>query len=601
MAGLGMASAGMQGLANDLSTSPEDLNPVVTPTTPEISVLGESSPPPAAREKPLLDFKGNPLGSIGAVLMNVADGAQGRPLFTEQLEERRALSKQQELKKLEVGVNGIAKGLELMKNAPPGMRETYAKQFGQLFENILPGFTETLIEGSKQPDTTMAEIAALGEHGKDLVLTAGSVEGARELATDPSYMKFKNQEADIRRGPEISEAFQAVTDLLAERQDGNEALRKAASDGWTLSDLQNPEMLKLFGLNKNHLATIARNPEIQSQLRPFGFIPSADLDEIAKTGITTKTPSQIAREQAAKTRASETEKIVAYQNPDTGEVMRRRQGDAAALKAEGFQPVVTGRTEQDARARVEQKREGEDSAPINGFISSALGLDPNTSVSEARDKGINLDVKDKDIRQLTTLEAGFNLANDTVQRAKMLVRNNPDVNTWGASLSATFGNLRANVTSVGKLLGADVADKVNEEFERADLGKIMDDQGVQASELRSLVLDLAYMAAVSRGQEGRGLSDNDVKRFSQIIGSSQADPDQFEAILDSVIVRFDKAYRENFKSTIRKDPGSQLPDVQAAESLMKRIEANEEVSAEDLQKLTPRARKEMRLMLESPG
>lgn len=551
------------------------------------------------REEPLIDPSKNPLGAIGAVLQNVSRGARGQRLYTDELRDQRMLREQRELQRLTVGVDAMTKGIELMNNTPAAQRAEVAQQYGQLFEQVLPGFTETLLSGARKPRDLMTTMEVLGEHGDTLVRLGGDLDTALELSQDTALIKRLDLQADRRNAPEITMAFKRAQEVLQSSPQGNEILTKAAADGWTLSDLQDPAIQKALGLTPSHVNTIMRSPDVQSNLRPFGFIPTSDLDEQAKQRAGQKSLDRIAAEERAKTTAREGAETIAFQNIQTGAVEYAAKAQQEAMRARGFEPVITGRTEQDLASREERRREGKETAPVNPYITSVLGKDPETSIADFRAEGGNPNVPDADIRSLQTLETGLKNTDQTIERIKSIVtESDGDANTWGAQVAGILANLRTNVGSIARAFGSDFNFDIDKELAKYD--GTMRELGVQGAELQSLVMDLSYMAAVSRGQEGRGLSDNDVKRFSKIVGTSTADPVAFTRVLDSVVTRFDQSFRNQFESVVRKRPESMLPDIAAAESLAERFEGmTNDQAAREIAKLSPRARRELKLMLEA--
>lgn len=76
--------------------------------------------------------------------------------------------------------------------------------------------------------------------------------------------------------------------------------------------------------------------------------------------------------------------------------------------------------------------------------------------------------------------------------------------------SKVYQNVEEGLKSLG------VPTEKTREFEN-----IFEKNSIDSSKMKSQILDLAYQAARIRGQEGRGLSDRDVKIFSEIIGSNK--------------------------------------------------------------------------------
>lgn len=580
------------GFAPDENTSPVASPSIAAPARPTIDPFGTG---PAQREAPIIDGKKNPLQAIGAVLLNVQRGINGDKLYTDDLRDKRNQEDLLNLKKLDVGITALAKGMELLKKTPAAQRQLIAKQYGKLYEHILPGFTDTLEQATLQPDMTAEQLSVLGEHGKELIVLGGDLEGALKLAREPKIIKQLDATADARNAPDISQAFQRAKDLLSKDPGANQLLEKVAQDGFTLAELQDPQVQQGLGLTQGMVNSIARNKEIQSSLRPFGFIPLSDADAAAKARAGDKPLSQISAEAAAQQSAKENAKMIAFIGTD-GTIRRAPQGQAAELAAQGFQPVVTGRTQQDveenARRRVTGKQEGEDLTPLDPYIVRNTGLPATTTVGEFRAQGGSGQIDPSIVRELQSVQTAVKNTSDTISRMKQLVASNPDVNALGPQLTEFSQNLRADITSVGKALGVKWLDQLDKQI--ADHLPQVRDAGIKSAEMQSLVFDLAYISAVARGQHGQGLSNKDVERFAKIIGVAQADPKQLRAVLDSVEARLDTAFRNKFETAVGVRPRSVLPDIQEAEALGERVARGERVDPSIIKTLTARQVESMR-------
>ena len=66
--------------------------------------------------------------------------------------------------------------------------------------------------------------------------------------------------------------------------------------------------------------------------------------------------------------------------------------------------------------------------------------------------------------------------------------------------------------------------------------------GIRTNEMKSKLLDLAYVVAAARGQTGRALSDKDVARFLKILGTDRADYRSVVATLTGVKERLAEEY-----------------------------------------------------------
>ena len=264
-------------IVDDSVAVPPPASPVDSPK-PALDPFGVDQP------DPVLEASKSPLGAIGAVLLNFQRGMSGDKLYTDELKDRRQQREAMELKKLETGTEAMSRGLQLMKNVPSAQRGQVAQQYGKLFEHFLPGFTDTLIKASEQPQATAAQIAALGEHAAQLISIAGDVPGALKLSQNTEFMKQLDEQADRQNAPDIAQAFKRAVDVLKQTPGTNALLEQTAKNGWTLAELQDPKVQQGLGLTPSMVNTISRNKEVQSMLRPYGFIPQADADKAAEAG-----------------------------------------------------------------------------------------------------------------------------------------------------------------------------------------------------------------------------------------------------------------------------------------------------------------------------
>jgi hypothetical protein len=126
----------------------------------------------------------------------------------------------------------------------------------------------------------------------------------------------------------------------------------------------------------------------------------------------------------------------------------------------------------------------------------------------------------------------------------------PDANTAVGELLGSIANVKANVGAAARALGIDPEKSYTEDgirygFNEDHFSDIFDEFAVKSAVNKSRILDLAYLAAARRGQEGKGLSDRDVKTFSEIIGGSgppKARYAKLEAYLNGTVEEFN-AYR----------------------------------------------------------
>jgi hypothetical protein len=127
----------------------------------------------------------------------------------------------------------------------------------------------------------------------------------------------------------------------------------------------------------------------------------------------------------------------------------------------------------------------------------------------------------------------------------------PDKTTAVGELLGSIANVKANVGAAARALGIDPEKSYTEDgirygFNEDHFSDIFDEFAVKSAVNKSRILDLAYLAAARRGQEGKGLSDRDVKVFSEIIGGSGSPKARYaklEAYLDGTVEEFN-LYRD---------------------------------------------------------
>lgn len=127
----------------------------------------------------------------------------------------------------------------------------------------------------------------------------------------------------------------------------------------------------------------------------------------------------------------------------------------------------------------------------------------------------------------------------------------PDATTAVGELLGSIANVKANVGAAARALGIDPEKSYTEDgirygFNEDHFSDIFDEFAVKSSVNKSRILDLAYLAAARRGQEGKGLSDRDVKIFAEIIGGSGSPKSRYarlEAYLEGTVEEFN-LYRD---------------------------------------------------------
>jgi len=558
------------------------------------------------KREPLIDRRKNPLAAIGLVLQDFSRGAKGQKLYSQELREQQAEDMMLQLKRTEIGAQALTKGMELIKNTPEAQREAVVAQFGRLYEPVMPGFTEIMTQAAQAPEATQAQIDALGEHAPVALATYGSAQAALagKAKGDKIWQQWDTQ-ADERNMPYIMSAFKRVDQVMKSDPRAQAALGEAAKEGWTMADLADPAVADAIGLSPPMIQTLRRSPELQATLQPLGFVPDAILTKKAEAeaGRAPEKPlSRIAAEASASANATNAAKPMNFVGPD-GTIRAGTFGEREAMAAQGFQPLVTGRTPDDmtatdkAAAKVLGKQEGEDQLPISPAIARFAGVDPKTTRGEAVAMGMTPDVDATTLREMQSADAGTSNLVDLVGQARAVMAQNPDANTLTARLAGFATNMRANVEAFGRATGM----KIDIEGQLEEHKDVWKDLGIDNQLMQQFAVSLAYMNAKTLDATGR-LSDSDVRASARGLGAGAADRDILTASLDQAEATADGAFRNKVQSVTGVKPPSRLADIGQAEALTSQIESGTLKKA-DMQAavaaLTPRARRHLQTVINS--
>ena len=145
---------------------------------------------------------------------------------------------------------------------------------------------------------------------------------------------------------------------------------------------------------------------------------------------------------------------------------------------------------------------------------------------------------------LLTQEVSTRQAIASIDNAIDFVLKNPGANTIMGDVAAFTNEVKAEINQVfrvlgkGKIQNTDVLNlnTYNNKITLADGSEWggWESLGIRTNEMKSKLLDLGYVVAAARGQTGRALSDRDVARFLQILGTNRADYKSVVATLNSV-------------------------------------------------------------------
>jgi len=132
----------------------------------------------------------------------------------------------------------------------------------------------------------------------------------------------------------------------------------------------------------------------------------------------------------------------------------------------------------------------------------------------------------------------------TAGDAIALLHQSPNLNTFAARAASVVNNLQQEAMAVADALGVSWDETL---IDPETFSDDFDRLGIDNVRIRSLITSLAFQAAAASGQTGRAISDKDVERFVQEIGSSSADPRAFAMALVDVSNRSIRSLEINFQ------------------------------------------------------
>ena len=142
---------------------------------------------------------------------------------------------------------------------------------------------------------------------------------------------------------------------------------------------------------------------------------------------------------------------------------------------------------------------------------------------------------------LLAREVNKRKANAALNNAIEFIKVNPSANTITASVAAFTNEIKAEINSALRVIGKGKIDDPSV----LDLGtydSTFEKLGIKSNVLKSKFLDLAYIVAAARGQTGRALSDRDINRFIEILGTGTGDYKTVIATLTDLQQRLSEEY-----------------------------------------------------------
>lgn len=545
----------------------------------------------------------SPLRTLGAMMMNINRGMNGKPLYTDELRQQQKEDELLDLQHLQVTAGLLEQGMKLIQNTPDESKARIADQYGKLYAH-LPGFAEMFNEAAATPGTSAAQFAALGEHAEKAVATFGPGKKALQgMALHPEIVKQWDKADDEKNGPYIIQRLQQVDQIVNGDPRSKAVFDAAAANGITPSDFLNPDLAGALGFNESMVRSIIRDPNLQREMASVlpGFVPSEDAKLKAQQDIEQVPLSRIADEARIRAEAKANATVMQFTDAHDN-IQSSTYGQSARMKAMGFEPVVTGRTPTDlganAAKRVTGKQTGERNSVIDPWVASVTGFDNTKTNQDFIDSGGSPDVSEEERTAIGNTEKAMKSARELSGNVKALVKDNPSANTRVASVERFATNM---VSEYNAFVSATGGKSVDFEKEIAKYEPVFKKNGIDNALVKQAVVSLAYAQAGAWGQTGHSAANKDITLAAEAVGGSNADPDLLTRLLDQSELNFDSAYRNQVFSVTRKMPPSTLPDVAKAEAIHERTLAGEKPTQAEVTALTPRALLKWKMLRASGG
>ena len=143
--------------------------------------------------------------------------------------------------------------------------------------------------------------------------------------------------------------------------------------------------------------------------------------------------------------------------------------------------------------------------------------------------------------ELATSEINTRNAINAINSSLQFFSENPDANTIVSSIAAFTNEVKAEFRAAFRALGKGTIEDPGV-LDIATYDSDWERLGIDNKVMQSKFLDLAYVIAAARGQTGRALSDKDISRFIEIIGSDSANFPTVAAVLTDVKKRLAEEY-----------------------------------------------------------
>lgn len=154
------------------------------------------------------------------------------------------------------------------------------------------------------------------------------------------------------------------------------------------------------------------------------------------------------------------------------------------------------------------------------------------------------------LRDLANSEIATRTAIKQTQRLRDLLADDPDALTATGRAISISRAIANEAEAVARTFGVEIPEGLND---AARYVSTFEELGVDNARARGMLTNLAYAAAAASGQEGRSVSDRDVKRFLQRIGGGYIDPQARVAMLDDFAEEIADAFKIRRSVTLGPD------------------------------------------------
>lgn len=138
----------------------------------------------------------------------------------------------------------------------------------------------------------------------------------------------------------------------------------------------------------------------------------------------------------------------------------------------------------------------------------------------------------------------------TARDALQLLEESPDINTFTGRAASFINDVQQEARALARNTGLEFDEQ---QLDPSKYERSFDQLGIQNARMRGLITSLAFRAAAATGQEGRSVSDRDVRRFIEEVGAQSSDPRAFAANLIDVSRRTVEDFKRTYRTNVGED------------------------------------------------